>query len=494
MEGEIDKMDFSFDDNNPASIEKYAKQLVGKTFMDVIEMQTRDDESRNRILQAYGNKARKGGLGNLLEEVYFGYKANSISEADFSEAGVELKATPYEKKKNGELKAGERLVLGMISYDKPIELDLYSSHMWGKSRLILLIYYYRNRQLLNNLMYSIDYVKLFTPSEADLLIIEQDYKIIAEKIRAGKAHELSEGDTMYLGACTKGATAEKSLTSQYYNPDIPAKKRAFCYKISYMTYVLNEYMSKEKYQYESIIKDILTIKDRTLKEYCIEKVDYYVKQEDKDLCSAFEVEYQPQNKRLWFDLAMRLLGVKSNKAQEFVKANIVVKSIRVLSNGKIREQSPLPTVTFKELVKEEWEESSVYEYLSQTSFFFVIWRESDMGYRLEGAKFWHIPETILDTVVKEEWEKIVAVIKNGVVFHHKKTASGEVIENNIPGIKDTKVIHMRPHTSKAAYKLKDGTLKGDYEKDGDELPNGEYMTRQSFWLNTDFIAEQLNLK
>ena len=49
----------------------------------------------------YANKLRKGGLGNLLEEVFFGYKANSNQEADFAEAGVELKVTPYEVKKRG---------------------------------------------------------------------------------------------------------------------------------------------------------------------------------------------------------------------------------------------------------------------------------------------------------------------------------------------------------------------------------------------------------
>ena len=47
-------------------------------------------------IAAYANKFRTGGLGNLLEEVYFGYKANSEQEADFPQAGVELKTTPYE--------------------------------------------------------------------------------------------------------------------------------------------------------------------------------------------------------------------------------------------------------------------------------------------------------------------------------------------------------------------------------------------------------------
>ena len=44
--------------------------------------------------------------------------------------------------------------------------------------------------------------------EKDLLIIRQDYETIIKKIKRGEAHLLSEGDTMYLGACTKGASAE----------------------------------------------------------------------------------------------------------------------------------------------------------------------------------------------------------------------------------------------------------------------------------------------
>lgn len=35
---------------------------------------------------------------------------------------------------------------------------------------------------------------------ADLEIIRQDWQTIVEKIRNGKAHEISEGDTNYLGA------------------------------------------------------------------------------------------------------------------------------------------------------------------------------------------------------------------------------------------------------------------------------------------------------
>ncbi len=76
-----------YDPASVESIEKYAAQLENKTFLEVVKEKA---HGKTSAIEAYANKLRKGGLGNLLEEVYFGYKANSEQEADFPEAGVEL--------------------------------------------------------------------------------------------------------------------------------------------------------------------------------------------------------------------------------------------------------------------------------------------------------------------------------------------------------------------------------------------------------------------
>lgn len=159
-----------YDPASPQNIEAFALKLEDKTFRDVLLEKGNINESS---VESYANRFRKGGLGNLLEEVYFGYKANSKQEADFPEAGVELKVTPYEITKKGELRAGERLVITMINYDGPIEMDFVKSHAWEKMKLVLLIYYCRNKQLNSNLLYKIGFVKLFTPPEIDLEIIKK---------------------------------------------------------------------------------------------------------------------------------------------------------------------------------------------------------------------------------------------------------------------------------------------------------------------------------
>lgn len=483
-------MDHVYNKRDPRSIEAYAQQLIGKTFNDVIEYAVENKIAQEARVKFYGNKARKGGLGNLLEELYFGYKANSDQEADFAEAGVELKATPYEYTKKGKLRAGERLVITMIGYDAPFEQDFYKSHLWNKIRLILLVYYWRNKQLKNNLLYKIGYVKLFRPSETDLMIIRQDYEIIKEKIISGRAHELSESDTMYLGACTKGATAVKSTVPQYYNKNIPARKRAFCFKNSYMTFVLNHYISGKDLDTESIVSDKHLLESTTFDLSIEQQIAQYIGMSDKELCEKFGREYN-KNKAQWVDLTYKMLGIKSNKAEEFEKANIVVKSIRIEQNGKIRENMSFPPFLFKNFVKENFEGSEVYRYFDETRFFFVIWKKDGEVYRVLDSQLWNMPAQDLEYIVRDGWERIQRVIENGVRFNKKETVKGIVVTNSLPKKGDNPIIHIRPHAKKSAYRLLDGTVIGDVEKDANELPNGEFMTTQSFWINNSYILKQL---
>ena len=238
-----------YNDASPESIETFAKGLIGKTFKQILlESKDKDyvvvDSNIN-----YDSASMKGNLGNLLEEKYFGYKANSDQEADFPKCGVELKATCFETKKNGKLSAGERLVLTMISYEEEVEEDFYKSHVWDKCRLILLIYYERNKALQSNLLYKIHFANLISPAKNDLPIIIDDYNKIIGKIKNGKAETISESDTLYLGACTKGATSAKSLRPQFYGDHSLAPKRAFCFKRQYMDYILNTYIIPDKTTY-----------------------------------------------------------------------------------------------------------------------------------------------------------------------------------------------------------------------------------------------------
>ena len=338
-----------YDETDPRSIEAYGKNLIGKTFAEVC---AKDDIKDAGIVldipdyeKRHEDKKRKGGLGELIEERFFHYKANNDARPDFDKAGVELKVTPYKKNRNGTISAKERLIITMIDYCAVVKESFEESHMWQKARLILLVYYLYQKEIKNRLDYRIDYVKLFSPPEQDIEIIKQDYKVIVDKIKAGKAHELSESDTLYLGAAPKAATSKDRRKQPFGNE--PAKPRAFAFKNSYMTYVLNNYIVPGKITYEPILKEGPVT---SFEGFVVDKINAYHGYTVKELCKEFAIDIQKKPKSLEAILAYRILGIKGNHAEEFEKANIVIKTIRVEKNNTIRESMSFPTFKFKELI------------------------------------------------------------------------------------------------------------------------------------------------
>ena len=517
-----------FDPADAQDILRYSKWLIGKTFYDILEADAacKDDsalvsgyeiskESKSSRLSdsaaEYGSIHRKGGLGNLVEEHFFHYRANSSQEPDFPLAKLELKVSPYEERRGrgnrlGEIYcvAGERLVLTMIDFNqRPIQRNLLESHLWHKCGKILLVYYLRDRTLGNNLQYPIKYVGIFTPNPADLIIIREDYEKIMDKIASGRAHEISESDTMYLGACTKGSTAERSVVVQNEN-GIKAQKRAFCFKSSYMTTVLNEYLINAPEEHESVVTDTDLLEKLGFERYIQSKINKFVGKTDKEICKIFGIEYSG-NKAQWIKLAFAMLGIKSNKADEFQKANIAVKATRIEEEGYIRENTSLPPFKFKELVAEEWMEfdeesegvnredvipSTLQSYFASTKFLFVVFKKHNNEYVLRGCQLWNMPFNDLNVIVRECWERARDVVSNGVCFEIMETSTGKIrVYNNLPGESENKITHVRPHSSKAYYKIED--YESGNPKDGNELPDGRWMTTQCFWLNRGYVLSIL---
>ena len=93
---------YNYDRTSKWSILEYSKLLLGKTLEEAIAP---------NVIEA---RKGKGRLGQLVEEYFFGYDVNSNPDADFSDAGLELKVTPLKELKNKVLAIKERLVCTMI--------------------------------------------------------------------------------------------------------------------------------------------------------------------------------------------------------------------------------------------------------------------------------------------------------------------------------------------------------------------------------------------
>ena len=160
-----------YDKTSSNSIENYALTLKEKTFKDVLLNDPNiTNEDRAILFEYYNNPKSKGSLGQLIEKHFFFYDINSKSEADFNEAGVELKVTPYTVKNNGDLRAKERLVLTIINYMNDYkEEDFLKSHVYEKCALMLLIYYLYepNKERLDYLINYISINKVLVPTSSE---------------------------------------------------------------------------------------------------------------------------------------------------------------------------------------------------------------------------------------------------------------------------------------------------------------------------------------
>lgn len=411
----------------------------------------------------------KGAIGIVVEESWFGYTANSESQPDFPEAGVELKVTPYIRGRNG-IRAKERLVCNIINYMEEYSKRFETSAFWNKCNTMLLMSY-EHLPDKSKRDYKIDEAILFRFPEEDLPIIKHDWETIMNKVRCGKAHELSEGDTMYLAACTKGANS-LSVREQPFS-DIPAKQRAYSLKASYMTRVLNKYIFGNV-ENEHIIKNWRKLKHYSFEDCVLERLSPFYGKTITYLKGVCNVDSSAKNVNEI--ILAKLLGIegKISQAEEFKKANIIPKTIRVQKNGKIKENMSFPTFDFIQLSQEEvWEESELYNYLAPTKFMFVIFKEIFGGeYIFERVMFWNIPNRDLDEVGRV-WRKTVDTIRGGVVL--RKTPHG--ISNNLPKQTESLIAHVRPHAKNAADRL--------------PLPDGRLMTKQCFWLNNSYIKQQI---
>lgn len=455
--------DLPYDKHDPTSIETYAKNLIDKTFREVI-----NEAPSDKVVE----KITKGSFGHILEEYYFQYKINSDSRPDFPEAGVELKVSGYVRNKSGKKRAKERLVMNIINFLEIVHEKFDDSSFLRKNATLLLIFYHYLYDM-DQLDYPIHYAQLFQYPEKDLKIIRDDWNTIVRKVREGKAHEISEADTNYLGACTKGASS-LSVREQPYS-DIMAKQRAFSLKSSYLTHILNEYVIKGKVTYsDSIIKNPEVLDEVTFEELILKKIESNKGKTLKELAIEYMVTTNPKGKSFTADIAKAMLGVKGEHIEEFEKANIKIKTIRIGKNGKIREHMSFPAFRFMDLVQEEWETSNLRQMFLETRYLFVVYRfDENEDLRLDGAMFWNVPYDDLEGEIRRVWERTRKVVSEGII----ERKVGKRTLTNLPGSGESEILHVRPHARN--------------RKDTYPLPNEENYTKQSFWLNNSYILKQI---
>lgn len=438
-----------------------AKSVIGKTFNDL---------KSKEVIIIDDTKIQKGSLGEIIEEALYGIKPNGESEPDFIDAGIELKVTPYRKNKDNSLSAKERLVLNMIDFMTEYKYNFKSSHFWFKNqKLEILWYMYEDNKNKYDFKITNECLLDLSLSE-DIKQIEKDYYTIISKIKNGKAHELSEADTMYLAACTKGANSN-DVRHQPFS-DILAKRRAFCFKASYMTQLVRKYIGNY-----SDVEKILINTNKTFEEFVENVIKIYKGKTQKELMKEFGIESNAKNINNM--LISRMFNVKNiSDTEEFQKAKIVPKTIRIEKNGRIKESISFPYFKYTELVKQNWETSDLKEELETTKYMFFIFKMEKNEYVFKGIKLWNMPEIDIETSVMEMWKKTYNTIKTGNIV---KSIENGYRTTNFVGMKDNLVCHVRPHGRNA-----EDTCMLPIP---DRLTGANQYTKHCFWINNTYIKK-----
>ena len=460
-----------FDPSSVNSIVSYAKKLKGYTLR----------EKCGKEIEDHGYKG-KGNFGQLVEKFYFGYEPNSKAEADFVEVGMELKTSPLKILKNKEIRSKERLVLNIINYLEVHKENFEESSFWKKNAHLLLIFYLHDKDK-NLLDYLIKLVDDWKYPNQDLLIIKKDWESINQKIKDGKAHELSEGDTFYLGACTKGSTALKSLRDQPFN-EVKAKQRAYSLKQGYVNHIIANIAQEEQAVYGKILTQETIFEHLpSIEEIVISKFEPYYGKTSIEIEEHFNLELNRKAKSYFANLTKAILGIGLNKKiEEFEKADIQVKTIRIKENNLPKEDISFPTFKYQELVKEEWEESE-FKHILEQKFFFVFYQFEGEKLVLKKVKFWNMPYSDI-LKAKEVWDKTIETIKEGKIV--KEITEKGIRKTYFPKKTENKVSHVRPHArdKNDCYPL----------PITDKLTKANEYTKHCFWLNASYVKDKIYLK
>ena len=300
-------------------------------------------------------------------------------------------------------------------------------------------------------------------SEEDVFQFQKEWEYIVAKIRRGEAHLLSEGDTYYLGACTKAANS-RVVRDQPMNRT-PAKPRAFSFKQQYINYLIQTKLLGEKTNTDSIFKKQRRIE--TIEDAIKEKFAPFVGKTDREILTTLNSNLGKKSKSYKRLVVNRILDVNSSNIEELEKANITLKVITLEHTGTLRESMSFPAFDYKDLVTQIWnddDEESMADFhlqLETKKFLFIIFQKQKDSEEiiLKKIMFWNFPMKDI-AEVESVWQKTVDCINEGRY-------------DELPKMSDSYVAHVRPHG-------KDST-------DTMETPQGTQEMKRCFWLNAKYI-------
>jgi len=482
-------MNKAYDDASEVSILNHALKLLDKSLHD--------------LYPEAQKLPGKGGLGECVEWYHFGQKPNSNPEPDFAKIATDLKCTPLKETKDG-LMAKERLVITMIDFVAEAKANcIEESHFWKKAKMLLMFYLHENDKNYLDLIFLL--IRLWKIPSTDLKIIKDDWNKIHYKLVNGKAHELSESDTLYLGACRKGNKDSKPR-EQYMKGAPLANARAYSLKQPYVNCIIadsllikesasSQIKISEKYlkklqnlktkiqkDSDSIVHDISEyLLDETFEDLVIRRFSKYYNQTLDEISKNTGIPLTFTSKDFTHQICRAILGIKGRRIEEFEKADILLKTVNLGNDlNSLKESMSFKAFKYTELgAEEDWEDSEWYETLQHRFFFVVFQKPVEKGLTKDEIRkksklirvfFWGMPTKDVDSC--------------SVVWKDTRDKVRKDIYDNFIGMAAHPICHIRPHA------LNNEDTYPSYGNPNVGIP------KKCFWLRNKYILSivQQNIK
>lgn len=440
-----------------------------------------------------------GIAGNIIEQSVLQYESNSNQTPDLivDDQPVELKTTGLKKTtRKPYYAAKERLTITAVSPRNIINEDFETSHFYQKTNRLLFIYYFYNS---TKVVHATEYAnfifqdyQFFSFTGNDLAEIKREWTMIRDTYQQFVNDYKSDAarnqlrNLNYLEVVAKKTNPRIAISQKYFNV------------------IVRQFFGEE---FEPILKEVTST---SFEDTVIAMFKPFVGMTQAELGLKLGVVIPKQNpKAVNPQIARKILKLQTDveNAEEFQKAGIAVKVLTITENtGRIRRTKEALKIEnffdFTEIVNGEWDESKLHDYLFDTKFLLVVFELVNGVQIFRGVKFWQVPFADLDGLIKQTWLRTQNTLKHGVTLTYKPANSekGYTVSNDLPAIADKTIMHVRPDAAKAAYQ--EDKRNAMYlptpahwvnrpDNLHEELSN-DYMTKQAFWLNNEYMFKQVS--
>lgn len=222
-------------------------------------------------------------------------------------------------------------------------------------------------------------------------------------------------------------------------------------------------MNKIERQYKNqVVKD----KKNTSQIYQIKDIDRYLNLPLAQIAKKFGI-------------ANNTTAVTRELTKLFLKDSNF-RSVRRNMRGAIQEAIPLDNINFETIIRENFEDSSLYHRFKQ-GFYFLVYDQETSNTKsliLKYAFLWKPNEMLIKNNVYPFWLEVKNITNKGVEIQRVKRGTKYINQNNLPKTKDNLILHVRPKAKSSA--------------DTTPLPHGGNITKQAYWINGSYIKTLIN--